>query len=112
MLLGILVGTVFATIFTVYFVKLARWLCALLQVVKREAEWRIRDKYELPGPVPLQKGLHNPCDAVSRRWWFDVHARSPQVAISNPCVKNYEGWGILLRRGPARTLSIARQSRS
>jgi hypothetical protein len=56
MLLGILVGAVFATIFTVYFVKLARRFCALLEVVKRETEWRIRDKYELPGPMPLQKG--------------------------------------------------------
>jgi len=54
--LGIFVGTIFATILTIYFVKIARRLCSLLEVLQRETECRIRDKYELPGPMPLQEG--------------------------------------------------------
>ena len=56
MILGIFLATIFGTIFTVYFVKIARRLTSLIQVLQREAEWRIRVNYELPPPMPLQEG--------------------------------------------------------
>ena len=58
--LGLLVATtltvIFGTILTVYFVKTARRVGSLIQVLQREAEWRIRVNYELPPPMPLQEG--------------------------------------------------------
>ena len=56
MVLAIFIGTIFAIILTTYFVKVARRLCSLMHVLQREAEWRIRVNYDLPGPMPLQKG--------------------------------------------------------
>jgi hypothetical protein len=53
---GIFLGTIFCIILTVYFVKIARRLGSLIQVLQREAEWRIRVNYELPPPMPLQQG--------------------------------------------------------
>ncbi len=53
---GIFLGTIFGIIFTVYFVKIARRLGSLIQVLQREAEWRIRVNYELPPPTPLEQG--------------------------------------------------------
>ncbi len=53
---GTVLATIFSIIFTVYGVKVARRLCALLDVLQREAEWRVRVNYELPGPMPLGEG--------------------------------------------------------
>ena len=53
---GTVLAAMFSMIFTVYAVKVARRLCALLDVLQREAEWRIRVNYELPGPMPLGEG--------------------------------------------------------
>jgi hypothetical protein len=53
---GTVLATIFSIIFTVYAVKVARRLCALLGVLQREAEWRVRVNYELPGPMPLGEG--------------------------------------------------------
>jgi len=52
---GIFVGIIFATILTIYFVKIARRLCSLLEVLQRETECRIRDKYELPDQCHYRK---------------------------------------------------------
>jgi hypothetical protein len=41
----------FAIVLTVYFVKAVRRLCSLTQVLEREAECRIRARYELPPPT-------------------------------------------------------------
>jgi hypothetical protein len=51
MLLGIILCGPFAIILTVYFVKVARRTCSLMEVLQREAEFRIREKYEWPPPT-------------------------------------------------------------
>lgn len=51
--MGLFLSVVPGIIFIVYFVKLSRRLAQLLEILHREAEWRIREKYELPGPTPV-----------------------------------------------------------
>ena len=60
LLLGIFLATllaiIFGTILTIYFVKIARRLDSLLEVLQDEAERRIILNYALPPPSPLPKG--------------------------------------------------------
>lgn len=54
--LAVFLASIFAVILTIYLVKVARRLNSLIQVLQREAECRIRDKYELPPPMPEVEG--------------------------------------------------------
>jgi hypothetical protein len=52
---AVFLATVFATIITIYLVKVARRTNALMQALQRETECRIREKYELPPPTPVER---------------------------------------------------------
>jgi hypothetical protein len=50
-LFGMILYSPLAIILIVYFVKVARRACSLMEVLHREAEWRLRLDHELPPPT-------------------------------------------------------------